>query len=187
MLARTEPQTEAEIIARYKAARARLNPPRPQAPFSPMPTAEEKQVETKKPEEPSIRVKATLEHECAPAWVVNKVSFWPLLVPPAKYVADPHVNSILKILKMVSRATDISTTEICSKRRTGAVVTTRQIVMYLCRHHTHHSLPEIGRRLGNRDHTTVLHGVRQIERKRKMDAALDETLKCFETSLAKPE
>lgn len=52
--------------------------------------------------------------------------------------------------------------ELCSKRRTANVVLPRQIAMYLCKTLTLRSLPEIGRRLGGRDHTTVLHGVRKI-------------------------
>ena len=49
----------------------------------------------------------------------------------------------------------------------------RQIAMYLAKQLTPRSLPEIGRRFGGRDHTTVIHAVRQIEKLRMADAELD--------------
>ena len=50
-----------------------------------------------------------------------------------------------------------------SNRRTRQVVRPRQIAMYLAKIMTPRSLPEIGRRFGGKDHTTVLHAVRKIE------------------------
>jgi chromosomal replication initiator protein len=50
-----------------------------------------------------------------------------------------------------------------SSRRTANVVRPRQVAMYLSKVMTPRSLPEIGRRFGGRDHTTVLHAVRKIE------------------------
>ena len=57
-----------------------------------------------------------------------------------------------------------SRSDILSERRTAAVVRPRQIAMYLSKLLTLRSLPEIGRRFGGRDHTTVLHAVRKIEK-----------------------
>jgi chromosomal replication initiation ATPase DnaA len=54
--------------------------------------------------------------------------------------------------------------ELLSKRRLAGIVLPRQIAMYLCKTLTFKSLPEIGRRLGGKDHTTVLHAVRKIAR-----------------------
>ena len=50
----------------------------------------------------------------------------------------------------------------------------RQIAMYLSKQLTSRSLPEIGRKFGGRDHTTVIHAVRKIEQLREEDPALDE-------------
>jgi chromosomal replication initiator protein len=50
-----------------------------------------------------------------------------------------------------------------SERRGDGIAMARQIAMYLARHLTPASLPEIGRRIANRDHTTVLHAVRKIK------------------------
>ena len=62
------------------------------------------------------------------------------------------------------RRYNVSRSDILSERRTAAVVQPRQIAMYLSKVLTLRSLPEIGRRFGGRDHTTVLHAVRKIEK-----------------------
>jgi chromosomal replication initiator protein len=59
--------------------------------------------------------------------------------------------------------------EMYSKRKTGNVVYARQIAFYICKNKTTHSYPEIGRRFGGRDHTTILHGVKKIGRLVKED------------------
>lgn len=53
--------------------------------------------------------------------------------------------------------------DMTSPRRTRAVARPRQVAMYLCKTLTEHSLPDIGRKFGGRDHTTVIHAVRTIE------------------------
>ncbi|EAU42276.1 chromosomal replication initiation protein [Fulvimarina pelagi HTCC2506] len=80
------------------------------------------------------------------------------------------------ILKFVSRHYNISRTDILSARRTRTIVRPRQIAMYLAKTMTPRSLPEIGRRFGGRDHTTVLHAVRKIEAERGKDDAFSEEL-----------
>ena len=67
------------------------------------------------------------------------------------------------ILKVVSRHYGVSRQDILSQRRHRSVVWPRQIGMYLAKQLTQRSLPEIGRRFGNRDHTTVLHAIRKID------------------------
>jgi hypothetical protein len=57
----------------------------------------------------------------------------------------------------------ISRVDVISQRRTARVVYARQVAMHVARLDTTKSLPEIGRRFGGRDHTTVLHGCRKIE------------------------
>jgi chromosomal replication initiator protein len=67
------------------------------------------------------------------------------------------------IQKLVASHYNVSRADILSSRRTANVVRPRQIAMYLAKMLTLRSLPEIGRRFGGRDHTTVLHAVRKIE------------------------
>jgi chromosomal replication initiator protein len=66
------------------------------------------------------------------------------------------------IQRTVARQYNVSRADLLSSRRTANVVRPRQIAMYLAKTLTLRSLPEIGRRFGGRDHTTVLHAVRKI-------------------------
>jgi chromosomal replication initiator protein len=70
-----------------------------------------------------------------------------------------------------------------SSRRTANVVRPRQIAMYLAKTLTLRSLPEIGRRFGGRDHTTVLHAVRKIETLADGDKALSEEIEILKRML----
>lgn len=76
------------------------------------------------------------------------------------------------ILKVVGRHFNVGRTDLLSPRRARSVVVPRQIGMYLAKKMTARSLPEIGRRFGGRDHSTVLHAVRKIEDQIKTDDRL---------------
>ena len=77
----------------------------------------------------------------------------------------PHQRvKVDDILSVVSRHYGITRQDILSQRRHRSVVLARQIGMYLSRHLTSRGLPEIGRRFGDRDHTTVLHAIGKIDR-----------------------
>ena len=76
------------------------------------------------------------------------------------------------ILKIVGRHYNVARTDLLSPRRARIVVMPRQIGMYLAKKLTARSLPEIGRRFGGRDHSTVLHAVRKIEEQIKTDDKL---------------
>ena len=67
------------------------------------------------------------------------------------------------IQRVVARHYNVSRQELVSNRRTRVIVKPRQVAMYLSKTMTPRSFPEIGRRFGGRDHTTVLHAVRKIE------------------------
>jgi len=70
---------------------------------------------------------------------------------------------IEEIQRVVARHYNVSKQDLLSNRRTRSIVRPRQVAMYLAKVMTPRSLPEIGRRFGGRDHTTVLHAVRKIE------------------------
>ena len=76
------------------------------------------------------------------------------------------------ILKVVGRHYNVARTDLLSPRRARTVVMPRQVGMYLAKKMTSRSLPEIGRRFGGRDHSTVLHAVRKIEEQIKTDDRL---------------
>jgi chromosomal replication initiator protein len=73
------------------------------------------------------------------------------------------------ILSTVAEATGVSVTEITGDKRSRPVVDSRHLAMYLARELTDLSLPKIGERIGNRDHTTVLHAVDKIGKRMHND------------------
>lgn len=85
--------------------------------------------------------------------------------------------TVRSIAQAVSQYYGIGWNDIASARRTVDVVRARQILMFLCREHTTLSLPQIGRRVGGRDHTTVLHSCRKIEHLRDTDAEVHQELR----------
>ncbi len=91
-----------------------------------------------------------------------------------------HIDDILKI---VSRHFKIAKNEILSPRRSRDVVRPRQIAMYLAKSLTSRSLPEIGRRFGGRDHTTVLHSVRKVQQLMKDDGNLEQEIELLKRML----
>ena len=77
--------------------------------------------------------------------------------------------TLADILNLVSSEFSLTAKEIVGKRRTQAISGPRQIGMYLARSHTKHSLEEIGRFFGNRDHTTILYGVERVSEQAQTD------------------
>ena len=82
--------------------------------------------------------------------------------------------TIDEIQRRVAEYFNVRMGDMLSARRARSVARPRQIAMYLSKQLTTRSLPEIGRKFGGRDHTTVIHAVRKIEQLREEDAALDE-------------
>jgi chromosomal replication initiator protein len=91
--------------------------------------------------------------------------------------------TIDEIQKRVSDHFKIRQAEMVSARRARAVARPRQIAMYLAKQLTPRSLPEIGRRFGGRDHTTVIHAVKQIEKLRAADSEIDADVRALLRSL----
>jgi len=87
------------------------------------------------------------------------------------------------ILKIVSRHYKVPRNELLSARRSRDVVRPRQIAMFLAKALTSRSLPEIGRRFGGRDHTTVLHSVRKVEQMIKDDVELAQEIELLKRML----
>lgn len=97
---------------------------------------------------------------------------------------EPRRITISDIQSLVARRCLVSRADILSQRRSANVVKPRQMAMYLAKTLTLRSLPEIGRRFGGRDHTTVLHAVRKIEQCRRADTSLDAELTSLAAELA---
>jgi hypothetical protein len=105
---------------------------------------------------------------------VNAFGQWPAYLPPVLYDhcegAAPK-KSIRQIALEVVEKHGITLEELLSPRRATHIVRARQEAFWRCKQETSSSFPQIGRHLGNKDHTTVLHGIRMYE-KRKMEAEL---------------
>jgi len=97
--------------------------------------------------------------------------------------AEPKRVRIDDIQRTVSKHYGVNRGDLLSGRRNRSIVRPRQIGMYLCKQLTSRSLPEIGRRFGNRDHTTVLHAIRKIEQLMSDDAQMREEVELLQRLL----
>ena len=85
--------------------------------------------------------------------------------------------TIDEIQRAVSAYFDLKPLDLVSARRARVVARPRQIAMYLAKRLTTRSLPEIGRKFGGRDHSTVIHAVRRIEELRGQDGEIDQAVR----------
>ena len=97
--------------------------------------------------------------------------------------ANDRRVTIEEIQKKVAQHFNIRLADMHSARRARAVARPRQVAMYLSKQLTTRSLPEIGRKFGGRDHTTVMHAVKRIEELRQIDAALAEDIELLRRML----
>jgi chromosomal replication initiator protein len=107
--------------------------------------------------------------------------------PMTMEVAEREVRDLIRPQEpkrvVVARQYNVSRSDLLSSRRTANVVRPRQVAMYLAKTLTLRSLPEIGRRFGGRDHTTVLHAVRKIENLLGNDTALADEIDALKRQL----
>ena len=90
--------------------------------------------------------------------------------------ANDRRVTIEEIQKKVAEHFNVKLADMHSARRARAVARPRQVAMYLAKQLTTRSLPEIGRKFGGRDHTTVMHAVRKIEELRAVDSGFSEDI-----------
>ncbi len=158
--------SQAKYIAEHKERQARIaakaKPDRPIICLSASARAENFRVLRPMPAQPAPPVEQ---------WVRRQKEIWFSIVeeidPPA--IAKPTIGLIQRTC---ADYFDISLTALLSQSRTADVVRTRQITIFLCKEMTTRSLPEIGRKFGDRDHTTVLHSVRKITKLESADKEL---------------
>jgi chromosomal replication initiator protein len=98
----------------------------------------------------------------------------------ARETKRPKIEDIQRV---TSQHFGVSKQDLVSARRTRVIVRPRQIAMYLSKTLTPRSLPEIGRRFGNRDHTTVLHAVRKVEEMIERDNQVAEDVETLKRLL----
>ena len=97
--------------------------------------------------------------------------------------ASDRKVTIDEIIRKVSDHYNLRMTDILSPRRARAVARPRQVAMFLAKTLTSKSLPEIGRRFGGRDHTTVIHAVKKIEELKSIDNQIAEDVELLRRML----
>ncbi|MAY45226.1 MAG: chromosomal replication initiator protein DnaA [Rhodobacteraceae bacterium] len=97
--------------------------------------------------------------------------------------ASERKITIEEIQRKVSDYYNIRISDIVGPKRVRSFARPRQVAMYLCKQLTSRSLPEIGRRFGGRDHTTVMHGVRRIEELKLTDGQIAEDVEMLRRAL----
>ena len=97
--------------------------------------------------------------------------------------ASERKISVEEIQRKVSDHYNIRLSDMIGPKRLRSYARPRQVAMYLCKQMTSRSLPEIGRRFGGRDHTTVMHGVRRIEELKVSDGQIAEDLELLRRAL----
>ena len=84
--------------------------------------------------------------------------------------------NVENIQNMVASYFNLNIQEMLSPRRSRSLARPRQIAMYLAKQHTTNSLPDIGRKFSNRDHTTVIHAVKKIDELIKKDDGIRQSI-----------
>ena len=97
--------------------------------------------------------------------------------------ASERKVTVEEIQRKVSEHYNIRLSDLIGPKRVRTFARPRQIAMYLSKQLTSRSLPEIGRRFGGRDHTTVMHGVRRIDELKDKDSQIAEDLELLRRSL----
>ena len=95
------------------------------------------------------------------------------------------IITVEDIQEIVASRFHIKISDLKSKRRTKTLVYPRQIAMFLCRDMTDSSFPEIGRDFGGKDHTTIIHACKQIQRSQESDSTLRATLQSLKEEIGK--
>ena len=91
--------------------------------------------------------------------------------------------TIDEIIRKVTDHFGVNLTDMLSARRTRSIARPRQVAMYLSKKLTSKSLPEIGRRFGKRDHTTVIHAVKKIEELQSIDSQIAKDIEILRRML----
>ena len=97
--------------------------------------------------------------------------------------ASERKITIEEIQRRVAEHYNIRLSDLLGPKRVRTYARPRQVAMYLCKQLTSRSLPEIGRRFGGRDHTTVMHGVKRVEELKVQDGQIAEDLEMLRRTL----
>lgn len=151
------------IMARQRAARERLRNPAPQP--ARVVNAVAAPIVPKPPSSPVSRLAAM------PSWATFNIRVdWAKDKKRAAVEYDVATTlPIARIKKICAEVLGVSRLDLESSRRPKCIVTPRHLTWFMCKEFSNRSYPEIGRAFGGKDHTTVMHGVKQIEIKLQID------------------
>lgn len=181
------PRTREEMIAAYQASQARIKAAGQRlvdernAAIRRERRIEQERLEAVRQEQEARRA-AALAEQAARMEAANLEGL----------LAQVKRPSILKIIAEVAKVFDVTPLDLLSHRRSRGgdagpdVVTPRQVVMYLAKVTTPRTLPEIAKALGNRDHTTVLWGIRKITALMAVDDEFRAKVEALRTRLTPP-
>lgn len=156
MIATIEYTDAAQLIADAKARRAMFYAPR----VAVSPAVPQRKIKAARMAQPH-------NFPPTPAKIIEAARFRDWLSVASPEALKPSDGR--RLLRIVSDHCEIPVIDITSDRRTAKVVLPRQVACYILRHCSTLSLPAIGRMLGGRDHTTILHAVRKITARLEWD------------------
>lgn len=161
----SEPTTAAEVMERARATRryfASLRPPKPAKAVAPTPAPQRvAEVRHELPPAPPAIKPVVIPYTLACALAqIGRRSVIVGRVEPEDLEVRPAMRDIIEF---VADRYGFTTNDIKSHRRTRDVAWARMIGYALCKRLTLHSLPEIARRFGGRDHSSILSGIRRVE------------------------
>ena len=114
-----------------------------------------------------------LQHNCSGKHAAFLATCRKMGWPLESYLQQDHPLQ-QEIQRRVAEYYNVRLADMLSARRARAVARPRQVAMYLSKQLTTRSLPEIGRKFGGRDHTTVIHAVRKIDELCQVDSGIEE-------------
>mgnify|MGYP003885453021 CR=1 FL=1 len=102
---------------------------------------------------------------------------------PDVFAPEPTQLTVAAIIDAVARFHSLRSADIIGTKRTRTLTRPRHIAMYMARKHTNLSYPELGREFGGRDHSTIQHGCRKVEKQLKDNADLSYKIRLIEQGL----
>lgn len=164
--------TADEVFANYRAVRARMRALRPVERREPV------VVELVRP--PVVRFVFSYRPHTGPIFIPFRSSEWDAYV---HHDSTPHYPAVHHIVRVVAEEYGVTFHDILSHCRLARVVRPRHVVCFLARKLTLNSFPAIGRLVGDRDHTTAMHGYRQVDKQRRTDPIFHEKLRLLASKL----
>ena len=139
----------------------------------------------------SSNISQQISNPISENWKVLSTKSWPapklekkevtleLAEQALKDIISPDEQKVITpdyIISVVAEHYHVTVADLCGNKRSSKIVMPRQIAMYLCRDIIDTSLKTIGKNLGDRDHTTVMHGIEKIENELKTNDNLKNSI-----------